>query len=338
MKVLIRLILFLNICLILATVLGYLASYIDPSSFSLPQVAGLFMPWLLGLNLIFILFWGSLRKKWIFLSALTIFLGLGQISRFIGWHFDQEVSNPSLSICTFNSESYNRSNHLEKFAETIKAMDPIQVFCLQEISSDRIEELRRHIDLPNMYTHRGKVILSQFPIVRQGNLQFDQTVNGCIWVDLDVGGSEVRIYNVHLHSNQVSRDAETIIENINTDKAQAITKIRHMVGNYKRATIERSKQVQKILSHIKTTDHPVILAGDLNDTPFSYTYQQFKATLLDQFRAAGLGIGTTYAGELPGLKIDYIFADNHFESQSHQILKTKISDHFPLLSYMKLKN
>ncbi len=338
MKVLIKLILLLNIFLILATILGYLASYIDPSSMSLPQVAGLFMPWLLGLNLVFILFWGTLGKKWILLSILTLLLGLGQISRFIGWHFNQQVLNPSLSICTFNSESYNRSNHLEKFAKAIETLKPIQVFCLQEISSDRIEELRKHIDLPNIYEHRGKVILSEYPIIRQGNLQFNQTVNGCIWVDLDVNGTEVRIYNVHLHSNQVSRDAETIIENINTDKAQAITKIRHMVGNYKRATIERSKQVQKILSHIHSTDHPVILAGDLNDTPFSYTYQKFKSQLTDQFRTSGLGIGTTYAGELPGLKIDYIFADNHFESQSHRILKTKISDHFPLLSYFKLKN
>lgn len=198
--------------------------------------------------------------------------------------------------------------------------------------------MRKHIDLANIYAHRGKVILSEYPIIRQGNLQFNQTVNGCIWVDLDIDGDEVRVYNVHLHSNQVSREAETIIDNINTDKVQAITKIKHMVGNYKRATIERSKQVQKILAHVKSTNNPVILAGDLNDTPFSYTYQQFKSILSDQFRSCGLGVGTTYAGELPGLKIDYIFADNHFESQSHQILKTKISDHFPLLSYIKLKN
>ena len=338
MKVLIKLSLLFNIILVLITGIGYSASYVNPSTQPLPQIAGLFMPWLLAINVVFILFWASLRKKWAFISLLTLILGMGQISRFVGWHFSQDAEASSIVLCTFNSESYNRSNHLEKFGSVIRSLTPIDIFCLQEISSDRIEELRSQIELPNIYAHRGKVILTQYPIIRQGNLQFNQTVNGCIWADLNIDGREVRVYNVHLHSNQVSREAETIIENINTDKVQAFSKIKHMVGNYKRATIERSKQVEKILTHIRSSNVPVILAGDFNDTPFSYTYQQFKALLSDQFRTQGLGIGTTYAGELPGLKIDYIFADDHFESQRHQILKTKISDHFPLLSYVKLKN
>ena len=35
--------------------------------------------------------------------------------------------------------------------------------------------------------------------------------------------------------------------------------------------------------------------------------------LCDHFKKKGLGIGTTYAGALPGLKIDYIFADDNFK-------------------------
>ena len=76
--------------------------------------------------------------------------------------------------------------------------------------------------------------------------------------------------------------------------------------------------------------------GDLNDTPFSYTYQQLGNLLNDQFKAKGLGVGITYAGKLPGLKIDYIFADDNFNALSHQIIRTKISDHFPVISRMKL--
>lgn len=338
MKGFLRLLLWVNWGIILLTVVGYLASYIDPATNSLPQAVGLFMPWLLLLNLFFFIFWASLRRRWLLASLLCLLLGFGQITRFLGFHFSKKDQTEQLGVCTFNSQSYNESEHLNKFLDQIKGEHQIDFLCIQEITENHIKSLMKTTALDNQYFFKGKAILSRFPIEAQGHIQFDKSVNGCIWIDITREGQKIRVYNVHLKSNQVTREAETVLDDINSDRTRAVHNIRRMVANYRRNSLIRKEQVQTILSNMAKVQHPIILAGDFNDTPFSYTYQQFSNRLNDQFKKQGFGVGSTYAGAIPGLKIDYIFADEIFEAVDHHILKTAISDHFPVLSLMKIKD
>ncbi|NND09107.1 MAG: endonuclease/exonuclease/phosphatase family protein [Saprospiraceae bacterium] len=338
MKWFFRTLIILNILVALFTTGGYLASYLHPERSTVIQSIGLFMPWLLLGNIVFFFFWITMRRKWWWLSLSVLLLGISQIGRFVGFHFKQETHSDQFIVCSYNSKSYNESNRLETFLDEINGQFDINILCLQEISENHLPLLKNSSNLKHTHFHRGKMILTNYPIVAQGNLQFDNSVNGCLWVDLKSGEDIMRVYNVHLHSNRITREAETIMNNIYSDKAQAWTKIRHMVANYQLASVERTTQVIKILEHVDACQYPVLLVGDLNDTPFSYTYQQFSDRFQDVFRIKGLGFGSTYAGALPGLKIDYIFVDERFEALSHQILRTKISDHFPVLSFLKLKD
>ena len=338
MKWFLRLLLGVNGSIILLTVIGYLASYIEPSKSAFPQTIGLFMPWLLLGNLAFTIFWLSLRRRWFWLSFWCLLLGFGQSSRFIGFHFSDSKDDQQIGLCSFNSQSYNESDHLNGFLAEIYGKHQLDFICLQEITDDHLSFLKKTSELPHHYSHKGKAILSKFPIISQGNIQFDKSVNGCIWIDVICYEKTIRIYNLHLKSNQVTREAETVMEEINSNRAKAFSDIRRMVSNYQRNCVTRKDQVVRILKDIDKVTHPMIIAGDFNDTPFSYTYQQFSDRLIDQFRKKGLGIGSTYAGALPGLKIDYIFADENFEPLDHTILKTEISDHFPVLSTLKIKN
>lgn len=337
MKWLIRSSLFLNICIVILTLCGYLCSYTDPNRLSYFQVIGLFMPWLLLGNLFFLFFWASMRRKYFWLSFLTLVIGAFQITRFIGFHFDQNTDEEAFLVGTFNSESYNQSDNLRNFLQILQEKEEMDILCLQEISPNQIPVLTDGLGLPYQYFFKGKIIVSRFPILAKGNIQFDRSVNGCLWVDLAVTDQHViRVYNVHLCSNGVTHDAAGLMEDINADGRAALSKFGGMLSNYQNASKIRKKQVEEISTHLASCPKPILLMGDFNDTPFSYTYEQMRKQLRDQFRSRGLGIGITYAGELPGLKIDYIFADENFRSVSHQILRTKISDHFPVISRMKL--
>lgn len=338
MKRFLRLILLLNWGVIVLTTIGYLASFVDPAVSSWPQVIGLFMPWLLLLNLFFFLFWLSLRKRWLLASLVLLIAGFGQITRFVGVHFKKESQEDQLGVCSFNSQSYNEGDHLNDFLRQIKGEHQIDFFCMQEITENHLPSLIESTGLEHYYFYKGKAILSRFPVEAQGHIQFDQSVNGCIWIDIMQHAQKIRIYNLHLKSNQVTREAETVLDDINDNHTRAVRSIRKMVSNYRKNSLIRKEQAQTILKDLALISHPVILAGDFNDTPFSYTYQQFSDRLTDHFKDRGMGIGSTYAGALPGLKIDYIFADESFEVLDHHILRTAISDHFPVLSLMKIKD
>lgn len=338
MKLFLRVLLWLNWAIAILTVVGYSASYINPEANSLPQAVGLFMPWLLLFNVLFLLFWVALRRRRFAVSLVCLLLGIGQSTRFMGFHFSKESNNYQIGICSFNSQSYNESDHLNGYLNEIKGDYQLDFICLQEITENHIASLKKTTGLDHYYFYKGKVILSRYPIEAQGNIQFDQSVNGCIWIDIMIDGHKIRVYDLHLKSNQVTAEAETVLDDINSDRAKALSNIRRMVTNYRRNCMVRKEQVETILENIEQVGHPIILAGDFNDTPFSYTYQQFSDHLIDQFKKKGLGIGSTYAGAIPGLKIDYIFADEFFEALDHQILRgAAISDHFPVLSLMKIK-
>jgi endonuclease/exonuclease/phosphatase family metal-dependent hydrolase len=98
----------------------------------------------------------------------------------------------------------------------------------------------------------------------------------------------------------------------------------------------RSEQADAIAQHIAETDLPKIVCGDLNDPPISYTYRKISTNLQDAFVAKGEGIGATYAGPVPGLRIDYILFSDNFKIKTYSTPKKQLSDHLPLVADFEL--
>jgi endonuclease/exonuclease/phosphatase family metal-dependent hydrolase len=51
----------------------------------------------------------------------------------------------------------------------------------------------------------------------------------------------------------------------------------------------------------------------------------------------GFGMGRTFSGLSPTLRIDYIFADNHFKIKQFNRIVKNLSDHYMLVADVQLK-
>ncbi len=109
-----------------------------------------------------------------------------------------------------------------------------------------------------------------------------------------------------------------------------------MIGRYKKSAKTRGQQAGEIAAGIERSPHPVILGGDLNDVPFSYTYHQLSKNLQDAFTEKGSGLGITFNGSIPALRIDYLLSSPSFKVLDHKILAEDRSDHFPIISTFQL--
>ena len=98
----------------------------------------------------------------------------------------------------------------------------------------------------------------------------------------------------------------------------------------KRAFQQRARQVREIKKVIDSTPYPVIICGDFNDTPLSYSYQQLRGDFDDAFVVSGTGFGRTYIGKLPSYRIDHILYSNLFDSFDFQANDFRASDHLPV--------
>jgi endonuclease/exonuclease/phosphatase family metal-dependent hydrolase len=92
------------------------------------------------------------------------------------------------------------------------------------------------------------------------------------------------------------------------------------------------------LEHIRESPYPVIVCGDFNDTPFSYTYNELAKELKNAFVEAGSGIGATYNGPLPFLRIDNQFHSEELKAAGYEThYEMGLSDHFPISAKYVLK-
>jgi len=341
----------LNIAVIFFTFGAYLAPYISPQTTWFFAIFGLFYPALLALNIIFFLFW-LWRKKWYCLYSLgCILLGWTHFTGLMGFNLSQAQPKEPLTVISYNAHSFRglfpqkKDNTIEQKAfkkRLSKNIGEVEILCIQEFWAfkNTIKSLRELLNLPYAETYKGKgtAIFSKYPIIAKGKIKFEGTRNSCFWVDVNIDKTIVRIYSIHLESSKISDDAAKLKEDANLRDKKTWEGIRGILGKYKRSTNTRVDQMIKVKEHISNTQHPLIVCGDFNDTPVSYVYEQMSRGLVDHFKEAGRGWGATYNGNIPMLRIDYIFTKpEEFIIYEHGILHEDYSDHYPVYSQLKLK-
>ena len=338
MKLLRSIVFGVNLIVIVFTILSYIAPFVNPSKLWFFSFFGLAFPVLLIANIFFVTYYLVYDKKKSIFSLIIIIAGYQFINEFIA--FKKSDRNSSLSG-TFSVMSYNvnQGNYLYKnkikkniLSGFMKKENP-DILLLQEKNSNRIEEELR--DLKDyIYLHKigkkGAAIYSKFPIINKGEVDFNTNTNSCLWADIVTFNDTIRVYSVHFESNQISKSTENLMERIEKDRTIQPKNIKTILAKYKTFVQLRAKQVSIVTRHIKTSPYKIIVGGDFNDPPMSYTYNQFANILKDAFKEKGFGLGISYAGIIPFLRIDYLFVSENIVVMEFETLRSKYSDHFPI--------
>jgi endonuclease/exonuclease/phosphatase family metal-dependent hydrolase len=167
-------------------------------------------------------------------------------------------------------------------------------------------------------------IFSKYPIINDGKVFDAQGTNGAIFADILVNSDTIRIYNAHLESMRIDSDGLENIEGVKENYRQTL-------GKLQRGSLARSKQLKVLLEHMDNSPHPLILMGDLNEIPYSYTYFKLSENYDNAFEKAGTGFGFTYNRILFFLRIDHIFSSQKLQAvqfKTHR--EVDYSDHYPV--------
>ena len=328
-------------------ILAYLSPYFDPNNFWIFSMFGLFYPVLLLANLAMIIFWLLLDFKYLFLSLIVVLLGWFHLQGFINFSKGSEEAS-DLKILSYNmgfsyplrsGSKEERKKNKDALKSFFLSQNDVDIFCLQESSKFSRDLLKSNFE--EFYKHeigrRGTFIFSKYPIIRHGEISFGTSTNSCLWADIGIKQDTIRIYNMHLQSNRVSRDAVKVIDNVNLQEKKTWQGIAGILRKYGSTSKIRAKQSKKVAEHAAKSLHPTIICGDGNDPPTSFTYSRICGDYQDSFIEAGSGLGTTYAGKIPMLRIDYIFVDDQFLVNSFDILKESYSDHYAVKGGYKIK-
>lgn len=346
-------IIFLISIIAMSGLLGaYASSYINPNTFVYPSLLGLAYPYLLISNLLLFFYWIVRWKKMVWAELVVILLGIPAFMNYYGTanteaktrHYDFSILSYNVRYFDFYNWS-NQKNTKNKLFNYLKAFEGniicLQEFALKENTSNEQLLVRTLKAYPYHYIRKDMAIFSSFPIIHQGYLSFgDQSSGSCLYCDVVTPDDTVRLYNVHLESYKLGKKERQFMKEISQgiksddlpESAQKLT-IRLTTANKNRA-----QQAGQIKQHILQSPHQVIICGDFNDTPLSFTYKKIKTDLKDSFIEKGRGLGNTYIGEFPSFRIDYILHTPQLETISYNRDLVELSDHYPIRAKLKLKN
>jgi len=380
-----RVLIFLNYVAVFLLLLSYLSPFVDPQSFWPIALFGLLYPFFLIANLLFLLFWIIRRKKYFWLSLLTILIGWSYLTRYaqlgIG-SAESEQGGKSLKLLSYNVrlfDLYNwKKDENQVTRENIYSFlrdEDAAVLCFQEYYADDSGEFSsvghivetqeakfNHVGYTVSLgpSHWGIATFSRFPILNRGRVKFESKSNNiCIFSDIVVGDDTMRIYNAHLGSihfgyveyqllkkvgnSEVNRDSSgplgrsTQIDVANDEQIPVLKMMVRMVKLLRTAFENRAAQAKAVAEHAASSPFPVIICGDINDTPVSYAYRVLAEGRRDAFKVSGSGFGNTYAGALPFFRIDYILCDDDIKIIDFQTKsEATFSDHFPISCKVEL--
>ena len=355
---------FLNICAVAALLASYLSGYISPDKFWIMAFFGLAYPIFLIINLLFIVFWIITWKRFVFVSLISILIGFNSLLAIYPIRFSKPtvLPYPKIKIISFNVHSLYGNQRADSQQETKSKVTEFlsaqnaDFICVQEffaIGEDFSQTLLKfassiHLDYYSFKNYRefnnkrkinAIATFSRFPIVNFGCFRLPERSHYAIFSDIVMNGDTIRIYNLHLESIRFGNEDYSFYSHLTEPDIEESTPIKEgskrMLWKLRKAFILRSKQVKALREHITSCPYPIILTGDFNDTPSSYTYHQLTNGLTDSFIESGHGLfNSTYAGKFPAFRIDYILHSDKFKAISFANFDVDLSDHYPITAIL----
>jgi endonuclease/exonuclease/phosphatase family metal-dependent hydrolase len=355
-KFLNKVLLAVNLLFAFALLLSYMAVHISPEKFALPAFFGLAYPYILLINVILVITWAVLSRYEALISVFVIALGLNHLSNYIKIGKPAGDKKGTLKVMSYNVRLFNyfekNTNSSEnKILAFIKAQKP-DIICLQEfyLDGNAIQKNKAIIDgLGGKYLYHMKVLgsgnnrnygivtYSRFPIVRKGEVIHPGSSSLTIYSDIVIGKDTIRIFNNHLQSFRLKRMDRSFLDELTSpDEKETLGEMKNLSVRLKKGFVIRAQQAEAVKDMVNRSPYPVIVAGDFNDTPVSYSYRKIRNGLNDAFVTSGYGAGFTYKGNYPANRIDFILYNNFFISRYFEIFKIRYSDHYPIAAYFSI--
>jgi len=349
----------LGIFPMLLLLVSYWSIHVDPLTSKIFPLMAYAFPYVVLLN-VFAVALLLFMKSWKLglFNILLLVAGYRYITRVYALGAQSESSLAELKILSYNVRAFDVGNRFDLEKGQIRdsifdflSKEDAGVYCFQEFYYENTP--RKYLNIDEIYTvtktkyyassedetkfkkrHSGVFTFSKYPIVNKGVIAIDNQSDfdgKCIFTDIQINDSSlVRIYNFHLASIRYQEEEYEFVEqlNINTEistenKATGMRMVRMFLDASKR----RSRELKLVLDHASKCTYPIVICGDMNDTPSSFAYHQFRSKFLDAFQQAGWGLGKTYSGKMPSNRIDFIFHSEHFKTIQFHLQKEVLSDH-----------
>lgn len=356
----VRLVAGANIATILVMLAVGYSDRIYPADYPTIACMGLVFPILLLANLAFVVLWTIFKKKMLLVPIIGYALCWQPLTTYIPWTIPEETTDEDLKVLSYNVLSFGAADLNPD--DEVEVLDYIRncdadIVCLQECNET--PNIQRTLERTmKMYEYRDTIklrrqgvvsenvigIWSKYPIVGRERIIYTDgsSTAGTQICRLLVNGDTITVINNHLENCHLDKDNREAYKVMLKGKMESDTlraESRLLIDRLGEAAAIRCHQadsVAALVSELNAKGKPVILCGDFNDNPISYTHHVISKELTDCFVAAGRGPGISYNRRGFYVRIDNIMCSQHFKPKRCFVdSNISASDHYPMVCWMQ---
>ena len=352
----------ISLVVYVATIVAAFGGRINPDYIAFPSLLSLVFPFLAIFSIVLIVFWAIFRK--IFFCALgivTVVICLTPMSVALPLGSSRSPSGDGrifkiISWNVIHTEDLRQPDYPGNRAVEYMIASEADIICLAELRNFSASEMPNFTQslkdsLFSVYPYQAGIkeksdikILSKYPVERLEKISYDNNGNCRFdFFNVKFPENELIVGMVHLYSYGLSEEERLVVTEINSvETAKSSMKefkgsIRQKLRNAFRRRAEDAKSLREELDDI-SKDIPLIVCGDFNDVPTSWTYNLVRGDdLRDAYVETNFGPAVTYNLHAFYFHIDQMLYRGPLEALDLSVGKINSSDHYPLIGEFQFK-
>lgn len=340
--------------LFLITIISAYGGYFNPAEWTMPAIGVLFFPYFAMATMAVAVLWLISRHYVMGCIGIAALLACGPTfinAMPLRFWYNSPESDHTFKMITFNTlhlrdsrlpdSDFNRALHFLIHSDA-------DFICMQELyglgEPEIPEKFNAQIDsLIQVYPYysvdwsREVEFVSKYPFEYiEIQLGLDTKYGSCAAYKMNIHGHPLTVVNVHLPSYLLSPEERNIITEAGTEKGFGDT-LREFEESIfikmKNAFIMRSGVSEAVAEFADSQEGNVIVCGDFNDVPGSWTYRNFtKKGFADAYAQTGFGHLITYNEHFMFFHIDQILYRGDLVPLYVKKDRLDSSDHYPLIA------
>lgn len=328
-------------------------AWIRPSTTMFFAYLGMAFPAIALLNILAAAYWVLKRKWYLIIPVGTLFLCGHNLQKTLGIHKAnpaEKIITDKIKVVSYNIKLFDFYDKETRVLDYLLKQDA-DIVCLQEFGYYTGKEKRfltRDQIMAKMkgkypYHHfsqselqmkgtYGMATFSKHPIIKHDDIAIESRYKSAIYSDIKIDSDTLRVVNLHLESNKLTSAERKMLQHLRSHSDSTNSKAKALNRKLSEAYSLREKQAEKVGELVEQTKYPVVLCGDINDVPVSYTYSKLAGSkLTDSFLERGEGYGHTFNEGYIKFRIDNIMHSKQLLVKKYVRDKVPYSDHYPVI-------
>lgn len=338
---------------IMMLAVGY-SDRINPVTHPLLANIGLLFPLFIALNILFAIIWLTIRKRMIWLPVAAMIAAYAPVRTYMPFNISREAPEGAIKVLSYNTFYFSTWTDPDtpcEIADYISRHNA-DIVCLQEANAQGWREAKLDSLLKRDYAHSDTTVissnsehirlLSKMPIVGKEHIYTSDgtCANATAFRVLTAKQDTTIVVVCHFKSTGLTTEERSNFKAMmkgDLDHSKAKHETKKIWRTLGASSALRAPQADAVAKYVNLhKDQSLILTGDFNDSPISYTHHTIASLLTDCYTSTANGPGISYHYNGFYVRIDNIMCSKHWRPYACYVDNNiKASDHYPIICWLE---